>query len=416
MKNKKKNIILYVMLGVVILLACAAVLFLLNMKPKQLTAEDHINNGKSFAESGDYEKALSAYGMALDMEPDNIRIYIAMADIYDRMGDNDSLEGIYAKMTEILDNDRKLSKEAPEEAEDIYYRYADILMNTGRGEEAYRMLSGADGWIDGLLKYYKDDVFGKEAVFEYYDDKPVSAGEGQVYFGGYPCSEVPSEDLPVAVKAGEFKDDSITIDGCTYIRVSDDDGGYRYFRRENILWDIAAESDDGYILLSHNIIDSVSYSDTYSEVVWKDSYIREWLNNDFYNTAFSDEQKKCIVNMYVDAPINVHYGTGNGEPVYDNVAVPSLDEEMSPDFGYYGDVYTIFEERAARPTDYAGFNGAITENNGNGRWWLRTMGSNYLMAVYVSEDGALACGGEMVNAAGMGVRPMIIISKDAVEK
>ncbi|WP_420907917.1 DUF6273 domain-containing protein, partial [Eubacterium ramulus] len=35
-----------------------------------------------------------------------------------------------------------------------------------------------------------------------------------------------------------------------------------------------------------------------SRVLWKDSTMRKWLNNDFYDNAFSENEKKNIVLSY----------------------------------------------------------------------------------------------------------------------
>ena len=37
------------------------------------------------------------------------------------------------------------------------------------------------------------------------------------------------------------------------------------------------------------------------KVDWKSSYLRGMLNNDFFNSAFNDEEKKKIVNVCIDS-------------------------------------------------------------------------------------------------------------------
>lgn len=415
MDKKKKNIIIYSVLGVVVLLAAAAVVVMLSMKPKKLTASDHINNGNSFAQSGDYEKAAAAYGLALDMEPDNIQTYIYLIDVYEKMNDTASMEGACSGAISLIEDNAAAGKELPENVTDIYYRYADLLVENGKDEEAYRLLVKDDEVISGLVSGYKSDFFKNSDSFEYIDGKAVMAAEKQMYFGGYPCSMLNPDSVPVCIKAGEFDNDIITVDGCTYLRADDGNGGYNYFRRENILWDVLSENDEGYLLISHNLVDTVQYYGEYASVDWNNSYVRKWLNEDFYEAAFSDAQKEYVQTMHVDTPVNIMYGTVSGEPTDDKVAIPSIDEMLSSEYGFDDDLRAAHEERAAAPTDYAVNNGIKVESNGNSRWWLRTNGSNTLTVAYMSEDGVIACAGSMVNDSSIGIRPMIFISKDAAE-
>ena len=49
---------------------------------------------------------------------------------------------------------------------------------------------------------------------------------------------------------------------------------------------------------------------------WRDLNIRKWLNNEFYNNAFTDEEKKKIVNSFLKDP----------ESTKDDVFLLSYDE------------------------------------------------------------------------------------------
>ena len=67
---------------------------------------------------------------------------------------------------------------------------------------------------------------------------------------------------------------------------------------EPILWRVIIgsmhESFADLILMSLYGIDAVSYSGGADYCSWNNSELRRWLNNDFYNTAFDDEEKKYI--------------------------------------------------------------------------------------------------------------------------
>ena len=64
--------------------------------------------------------------------------------------------------------------------------------------------------------------------------------------------------------------------------------------KEPIEWVVLENNEDNVKVISKYILDAVPYHQYNEEVQWKDSTIHEWLNNGFYNAAFSDEEKKKI--------------------------------------------------------------------------------------------------------------------------
>lgn len=74
----------------------------------------------------------------------------------------------------------------------------------------------------------------------------------------------------------------------------------RFTDLEKIEWIIlSVDKSNGTVkLLSRYLLDCVQYHTKDSKVAWKDSYIRNWLNNEFYNNAFSYEEQQTIVQTY----------------------------------------------------------------------------------------------------------------------
>ncbi len=104
--------------------------------------------------------------------------------------------------------------------------------------------------------------------------------------------------------------------------------------------------------------------------VWSNSEIREWLNGEFYNQAFTDQEKKSI-NLSNLSDV----GTS------DNVFLLSKEEAEK----YFANDY----ERRCRATEYAVKNGAYVVEYGDyagySYWWLRSPNpnvSNYVYYVY----------------------------------
>lgn len=151
---------------------------------------------------------------------------------------------------------------------------------------------------------YKNDY--KYANGELYDET-LSVQEGIINMVLYNTLEK---------AAWDNKNDTV-IDGVKYHRITKDDyhpdkyNGmepsrkwkdtitYRYFRYEPIKWRVAdiSEEEGNAVLLSEYKLDIQPYNLTDDAVTWKDSYIRSWLNTEFYNTAFSSEQQASIVQV-----------------------------------------------------------------------------------------------------------------------
>lgn len=75
------------------------------------------------------------------------------------------------------------------------------------------------------------------------------------------------------------------------------------------------------VLISKDCIKKMSYSDNL-EYGWENSKIRAFLNNDFINDAFSEEEKARILPKYAQNELNPVYGTGTGNSSVDFVSIP----------------------------------------------------------------------------------------------
>lgn len=63
---------------------------------------------------------------------------------------------------------------------------------------------------------------------------------------------------------------------------------------EPIEWIVLEEKDNKCLLTTKYGIDAQVYHTSDGNIAWKDSYIRNWLNNEFYNSAFSSAEKMHI--------------------------------------------------------------------------------------------------------------------------
>ena len=135
------------------------------------------------------------------------------------------------------------------------------------------------------------------------------------------------------------------------------------------------------------------------DVTWEKSDLRNWLNNDFINSAFSSEEQSRIVETQNTNPDN--NGTKGGSDTRDKVFLLSIDEANK----YFGSP----EARQVEPSKAAGAKAYANDAN-KSRWWLRSPGSSSVYAAYVPSNGSVNTGGSDVNKSDYVVRPALWIN------
>lgn len=196
-----------------------------------------------------------------------------------------------------------------------------------------------------------------------------------------------------------------------------------------IKWRVLKNTGNELFLLSEYILDSKQYhSDNIGiawspklynsnniNITWKDSYLRKWLNTEFYNRSFNDSEKKLI---------KVTHCVDNGEDTPntdDMIFLLSASEAIK--FTSKNADCSLGASRRARGTDFSKeeentgcklgvydkkqeYN-YIVENNekfGCSWWWLRTQGNTPSRAYFIGTRDSLRSYGQ-VDLPYYGVRP-----------
>lgn len=175
-----------------------------------------------------------------------------------------------------------------------------------------------------------------------------------------------------------------------------------------IEWKVLARDGQDALLISRYALDCMPYNDEAAGIIWKTCSLRNWLNEDFYNRAFDENEKKRIIPMTILADNNLMNSSYQDTKTEDHVFILSIS-----DVERYlrSDV-----DRICAPTDYAMARGAKTSDAfyADGRnacwWWLRSPGMSTTYAAYVSTNGSLYKDGSVVNYATRGVRPCIWVT------
>jgi uncharacterized repeat protein (TIGR02543 family) len=250
--------------------------------------------------------------------------------------------------------------------------------------------------------------------------------DNYIWFGEYPQT-IKANDVTIT-ETIDGRGYYLGSDGYYYAKVTatPNSSGYRfstnatvtsgtvyYFKVEPIKWRILEESDGTALILCESIIANKRYAASSNN--YMNSEIRAWLNNEFYNTAFSDLQQQLIQVTNVD---NSVYSTGYSSNPYacantnDKIFLPSYREMVNTAYGFPNSIYsTATRERLT--SDYSRATGADMGTRssyyGNGYWWLRSpYYFNSYFARYINIDGNVNYD-YYVNYTNYGVVPALTI-------
>ena len=144
----------------------------------------------------------------------------------------------------------------------------------------------------------------------------------------------------------------------------------------------------------------------YVDITWEECTLRSWLNEDFYQSAFSEEEQEWIALTQVINEDNPKYNTEGGNDTEDKVFLLSIAEANE----YFADD----EDRKVYATQYAKDNGAyVSVNTSASWWWLRSPGGDSGSAANVLDIGRVYAGGDYVYFADYVVRPALWITLES---
>ena len=168
-------------------------------------------------------------------------------------------------------------------------------------------------------------------------------------------------------------------------------GNIYYFKYEPLSWRILDPS-EGYVMCNQ-IIDSQAYqnfiyyngSEYYNSEAcenyasdWVTSSLRQWLNNSFYNTAFTAEEKEQIGTSHLEnkSIISIAY---NSADTYDKIFLISYYDVANSAYGFDSSSDANDAARQLKGTDYAKCQGLYVSSSYDGpSWWrLRSPNNSY---------------------------------------
>ena len=206
--------------------------------------------------------------------------------------------------------------------------------------------------------------------------------------------------------------------------------------KEPIEWRVLEVSNDRALLITKDAIDCKPYNNESRNITWEECSLRQWLNNEFINQAFSKEEQNEIILTNISNPNNTYFEKWSGKKAWggnntkDKIFLLSIDEAEK----YFKGI----KDTVCKATNYAKQQRAYTADFherlgiGNCCWWLRSPGDSqyhaeppkdFLLsffirgpvvgqyrAAFVHSDGTICDIGLNVDCIKFAVRPALYIN------
>ena len=305
------------------------------------------------------------------------------------------------------------------------------------------------GWDPEVVPATKNQIYTatytSEKIInedEKYAKKPILSEDGKtIKYGLYPQTNVNDETLVANLNSltnkepngwylynGEyyaklnatprtknykFDNGTIILSGTTY-----------WFKCEPLVWNVLSNNNGDYYILSSVLLDvGKYYASTSTRIIdgqkikpsnYKYSDVRNWLNNDFYNTAFA-LNNSYILTTTVDNSASTTNGETNPntcENTYDKVFLPSYKDYKNKAYGFYS-ADGFHKSRYCKATDWTRARGlSLATQSGeyayNGYYWTRSPDTNKTVYVcFINYDGYVKH--DYIHAGWQTYRPAITI-------
>ena len=266
----------------------------------------------------------------------------------------------------------------------------------------YNYYAGTGEYADGNMKPVADMMLYKDITYGGNKYRAVKINQYRPYRTGYTSSESNSYQY----NNGYYKDN-------TY-----------YFKYEPLTWRVL-DPDEGYAICNQ-IIDSQAYQNfiywnkekegnyynstdcTAYASDWVTSSLRQWLNDDFYNTAFTSEDKAQIGTSHLENK-SKYSSTYDSAGTYDKIFPISYYDAINSNYGFNSSDQAYDTARQLKGTDYAKcqglwvYNDADSSYNGTSFWWLRS--PNYSSSATEVDPDGWAYDSCPVNVTSEGIVP-----------
>lgn len=156
-----------------------------------------------------------------------------------------------------------------------------------------------------------------------------------------------------------------------------------------IEWQVLECQSDRLLVISRYGLLNRPFNNELKEVSWASSSIRKWLNKEFFQSVFSNEEKERVIEHSFTSDDFEEYGLQEKFQFKDRVSLLSVDEYLK----YF---------RRNLP-----WRCLLLPNKIKRQCWLRTTGEDLCHAAFIGRSGRVHANGSFVNSARNAVRPVL---------
>ena len=284
---------------------------------------------------------------------------------------------------------------------------AEFIVADGKADEGGILVGGSGGVWNEVVTVSDSCVAVRPALWVAFDDKAepqeitVPVPTKMPAIKDIAEKEVQTGDI---VLFGSYEQDGITENG-----------------DEQIEWIVLGTEGKKALLLSRSLLDMRAYVEFNEDdevfwerkISWETSSLREWLNAEFYDAAFTDKDKEAVLQTTLN--------DGNGVNTLDYVFLLSVEEAkqyFAQDEYLLDEGRSINTHRVAIPTKKANVSndGEDSYYSEKEIWWfLRSQGDDTSAVAYVNQNGIIVDYGIWI-AAQEYVRPAVWVDLSMIDE
>ena len=171
---------------------------------------------------------------------------------------------------------------------------------------------------------------------------------------------------------------------------------------QDLVWQVLDIIEDRALIISREVLMFKRFHKDWGRMTWEECSLRKWLNEDFLQAAFTEEERQRIICRTIRNKENDLFGTDAGPDTEDYVFLLSMEEAR--------EYYTSDEERKAMATPHAAAEAGLAGDAETVPWRLRTPGyKGGCYNAYIRENGMINTHGCFNDQDGFGIRPAMWI-------
>lgn len=316
--TKKKNRI-PIIIGIIVAVAALAVVarFFLVSGSEDNKLNDTLQLADNYLGDLDYENAIASYEQAISIDPKSVDAYAGLANTYIAMADDCVANNKYDDAITNLDNamnaiNRGLDNVDSDKADVLKNIQTSIEVNIEEvkiqetDSEKKIEVSKEDKKIETKSSNHKSEK-KKEKESEVKDpeiEKEVKIEEEENT--EIKNEQADNQEYVEPVVEEQNAEGTIEYVGQIITFGNFEQDGNHSNGKEPIEWIVLSINGDKALVISRYILDTLPYYqdgvDDNHIVTWSNSYLRYWMNNDFYNSAFSSQEQARIALTTLDNP------------------------------------------------------------------------------------------------------------------